>query len=63
MKKLPQFLDTRRHIQKRYNEELHPIIERPLPPIQFSIIARLPIKYKKCNLMVVGIVVKYVEMI
>ena len=29
MKKLPMFLDTRRHIQKRYNEELHPIIERP----------------------------------
>ena len=29
MKKLPQFLDTRRHIQKRYNEELSSVIERP----------------------------------
>jgi len=29
MKKLPQFLKTRRHIQARYNKELSPIIERP----------------------------------
>ncbi len=29
MKKLSQFLDTRRHIQKRYNEELSTVIERP----------------------------------
>ena len=29
MKKLPMFLDTRRHIQDRYNKELHPVIERP----------------------------------
>jgi perosamine synthetase len=29
MKKLPTFLDTRRHIQKRYNEELYSTIERP----------------------------------
>ncbi|MBT4207258.1 hypothetical protein HOE22_02835 [Candidatus Woesearchaeota archaeon] len=29
MKKLPANLEFRRHIQKRYNEELHPIIERP----------------------------------
>ena len=47
MKKLPQFLDTRRHIQKRYNEELHPIIERPAysDTVQYYC-ARLPIKYK-----------------
>jgi len=29
LKKLPTFLDTRRHIQKRYNEELYSTIERP----------------------------------
>ncbi|OUU66954.1 MAG: hypothetical protein CBC24_02295 [Candidatus Pelagibacter sp. TMED64] len=29
MKKLPANLEFRRHVQKRYNEELHPIIERP----------------------------------
>ena len=47
MKKLPTFLDTRRHIQKRYNEELHPIIERPAysDTVQYYC-ARLPIKYE-----------------
>lgn len=29
MKKLPQNLTWRRHIQKRYNEELHPKVKRP----------------------------------
>jgi len=29
MKKLPEHLKFRRHIQKRYNKELHPLIERP----------------------------------
>ena len=29
MKKLPENLKFRRHVQKRYNEELNPIIERP----------------------------------
>jgi len=29
LKKLPKFLDNRRHIQKRYNEELHSVIIRP----------------------------------
>ena len=29
MKKLPTNLEFRRHIQKRYNEELHPVFERP----------------------------------
>ena len=29
MKKLPDHLKFRRHIQKRYNKELNPIIERP----------------------------------
>lgn len=29
MKKLPKHLEFRRHIQSRYNSELHPIIERP----------------------------------
>ena len=29
MKKLPKHLANRRHIQKRYNEELHDLIERP----------------------------------
>ena len=29
MKKLPDHLKFRRHIQKRYNQELNPIIERP----------------------------------
>ena len=45
MKKLPMFLDTRRHIQKRYNEELHPIIERPAysDTVQYYC-ARLPEK-------------------
>jgi len=45
MKKLPQFLDTRRHIQKRYNEELSPIIERPAysDTVQYYC-ARLPFK-------------------
>ena len=47
MKKLPQFLDTRRHIQKRYNEELHPIIERPAysDTVQYYC-ARLPMKFE-----------------
>ena len=47
MKKLPQFLDTRRHIQKRYNDELHPIIERPAysDTVQYYC-ARLPIKFE-----------------
>jgi len=47
MKKLPMFLDTRRHIQKRYNEELHPIIERPAysDTVQYYC-ARLPIGNK-----------------
>jgi len=29
LKKLPKFLETRRHIQSRYNEELHQAIKRP----------------------------------
>ena len=29
MKKLPANLEFRRHVQKRYNKELHPVIERP----------------------------------
>ena len=29
MKKLPANLEFRRHVQKRYNEELHPVFERP----------------------------------
>jgi perosamine synthetase len=29
LKKLPKFLETRRHIQKKYNEELSSVIERP----------------------------------
>ena len=29
MEKLPEFLKTRRHIQDRYNKELHPLIGRP----------------------------------
>jgi perosamine synthetase len=29
MKKLPEHLKFRRHIQDRYNKELHPLIERP----------------------------------
>ena len=47
MKKLPQFLDTRRHIQKRYNDELHPIIERPAysDTVQYYC-ARLPMKFE-----------------
>jgi len=47
MKKLPMFLDTRRHIQKRYNEELHSIIERPAysDTVQYYC-ARLPIGNK-----------------
>tara|TARA_R110001583_G_scaffold50520_6_gene157713 strand:+ start:310 stop:1434 length:1125 start_codon:yes stop_codon:yes gene_type:complete len=47
MKKLPMFLDTRRHIQKRYNEELHSIIERPAysDTVQYYC-ARLPITNK-----------------
>ena len=45
MKKLPQFLDTRRHIQKRYNEELSSVIERPAysDTVQYYC-ARLPVK-------------------
>jgi len=45
MKKLPQFLDTRRHIQKRYNEELSSVIERPAysDTVQYYC-ARLPQK-------------------
>jgi len=47
MKKLPQFLDTRRHIQKRYNEELHSLIERPAysDTVQYYC-ARLPMKFE-----------------
>jgi len=47
MKKLPTFLDTRRHIQKRYNEELNSIIERPAysDTVQYYC-ARLPVKYE-----------------
>ena len=47
MKKLPQFLNTRRHIQKRYNEELHPLIERPAysDTVQYYV-ARLPIGFE-----------------
>ena len=47
MKKLPTFLDTRRHIQKRYNEELHPLIERPAysDTVQYYC-ARLPVKFE-----------------
>ena len=46
LKKLPTFLDTRRHIQKRYNEELNPIIERPAysDTVQYYC-ARLPVKF------------------
>ena len=46
LKKLPTFLDTRRHIQKRYNKELHPLIERPAysDTVQYYC-ARLPIKF------------------
>ena len=29
MKKLPEHLKFRRHVQERYNKELHPLIERP----------------------------------
>ena len=29
MKKLPEHLKFRRHVQSRYNKELHPMIERP----------------------------------
>jgi perosamine synthetase len=29
MKKLPKHLEFRRHVQSRYNTELHPLIERP----------------------------------
>tara|TARA_R110001592_G_scaffold74390_1_gene226245 strand:- start:966 stop:1361 length:396 start_codon:yes stop_codon:yes gene_type:complete len=29
MKKLPEHLKFRRHVQERYKNELHPIIERP----------------------------------
>ena len=45
MKKLSQFLDTRRHIQKRYNEELSSAIERPAysDTVQYYC-ARLPEK-------------------
>ena len=45
MKKLSQFLDTRRHIQKRYNEELSSVIERPAysDTVQYYC-ARLPEK-------------------
>ena len=45
MKKLSQFLDTRRHIQKRYNEELSTVIERPAysDTVQYYC-ARLPEK-------------------
>jgi len=47
LKKLPTFLDTRRHIQKRYNEELHPLIERPAysDTVQYYC-ARLPVKFE-----------------
>ena len=45
IKKLSQFLDTRRHIQKRYNEELSSVIERPAysDTVQYYC-ARLPEK-------------------
>ena len=45
MKKLPTFLNTRRHIQERYNKELHPLIERPAysDTVQYYC-ARLPQK-------------------
>jgi perosamine synthetase len=47
LKKLPTFLDTRRHIQKRYNEELHSLIERPAysDTVQYYC-ARLPMKFE-----------------
>ena len=47
MKKLPAFLDARRHIQKRYNEELHPLVERPAysDTVQYYC-ARLPVKFE-----------------
>ena len=46
MKKLPANLEFRRHVQKRYNEELHPIIERPhhTETVQYYC-AKLPPKY------------------
>ena len=45
LKKLPHFLETRRHIQNRYNEELHPVIRRPAysDTVQYYC-ARLPFK-------------------
>jgi perosamine synthetase len=45
LKKLPKFLETRRHIQKRYNEELSSVIERPpySDTVQYYC-ARLPVK-------------------
>jgi len=45
LKKLPKFLETRRHIQKRYNEELSSVIERPAysDTVQYYC-ARLPEK-------------------
>ncbi len=46
MKKLPANLEFRRHVQERYNEELHPIIERPYhtETVQYYC-AKLPIKF------------------
>jgi len=45
MKKLPEHLKFRRHIQDRYNKELHPILERPphSETVQYYC-PRLPVK-------------------
>ena len=48
MKKLPDHLKFRRHIQKRYNNELHPIIQRPLhsETVQYYI-TRVPVECRE----------------
>ena len=45
MKKLPKHLEFRRHIQDRYNKELHPVFERPphSETVQYYCL-RLPIR-------------------
>ena len=52
MKKLPEHLKFRRHIQERYNNELHPVLERPphSETVQYYC-PRLPVKiYTRDNL-------------
>ena len=48
MKKLPDHLKFRRHIQKRYNSELHPIIQRPQhsETVQYYI-TRVPVECRE----------------